>query len=331
MEKEKRQRAQSDKKKKLQNPLHFISNTRLSIRNLSKEVGNNELITLCKQATMKGMSPQLDVPASTSADGSVGPLGLEHKLVTVKDLENQLIAAGMTPVERADQLASISPMIKIDYLSTHATKLIKSAKVMYDYDKLRGGQPVSRGFGFVEFSHHCYALACLRELVSHPNLYRSSAVSAKSPLFVEFSIENIRKVKVLEERSLRAQQNQPIDKKESKKRSLEEPSTPEAAVHVDDSMDMDEESMSIVSSVEEEPVDKPKQKMAKIEKPPANVNAKVNPKQNKPKLAFKEKQQLSNQKRKQKEAKRKAKKAAIVAAKVVNPKKPIAQVKKAKK
>jgi len=42
-EKEKRRRAQADKKKKLLNPLFAVSALRLSIRNLSKTVGDTEL------------------------------------------------------------------------------------------------------------------------------------------------------------------------------------------------------------------------------------------------------------------------------------------------
>lgn len=76
---------------------------------------------------------------------------------------------------------------------------------MYDKSKLRGpnSTPQSRGYGFVEFSHHCYALACLREL-NNNSVYGvkyaqggTAGVGKASNLIVEFSLENIEKVLLL--------------------------------------------------------------------------------------------------------------------------------------
>ena len=59
---------------------------------------------------------------------------------------------------------------------------------------MRGGAAKSKSFGFVEFVHHCHALACLREIASDGQQYKSYALSAKAPLMVEFTLENFRKV-----------------------------------------------------------------------------------------------------------------------------------------
>ena len=50
----KRQKAQNEKRKKLINPLFFVSAHRLSIRNLAKTVTDNELKTLCINAVKTG-------------------------------------------------------------------------------------------------------------------------------------------------------------------------------------------------------------------------------------------------------------------------------------
>ena len=50
----KRQKAQNEKRKKLINPLFFVSAHRLSVRNLAKTVTDNELKTLCISALKTG-------------------------------------------------------------------------------------------------------------------------------------------------------------------------------------------------------------------------------------------------------------------------------------
>ena len=54
-DKDKRTRALSEKKKKLLNPLFFLSSLRLSIRNLHKDVTDKNLNSLCMKALMSGM------------------------------------------------------------------------------------------------------------------------------------------------------------------------------------------------------------------------------------------------------------------------------------
>jgi len=68
-------------------------------------------------------------------------LGLEKKLVSLKDLENQLIAQGMSPLERVDVLKEQEQLLSHSYgkpsqTSKKPEKIIKSGKVMLDFDKV---------------------------------------------------------------------------------------------------------------------------------------------------------------------------------------------------
>jgi nucleolar protein 4 len=86
---------------------------------------------------------------------------------------------------------------------------LRSAKVMLDMERKRGGLAQSRGYGFVEFKEHAHALACLREL-NNNSAYCSSAAGATSKtglrprLIVEFTLENMQKVMILKRREERA-------------------------------------------------------------------------------------------------------------------------------
>ncbi len=167
-DREKRLRAQSEKKKKLQNPLFFVSNNRLSIRNIGKSVTDQDLRLTCLKATKAG---------------------LEKSLVTIDDIRKSSVAQGL----------SHSDHTVPNFDGRHC---IKSAKIMFDPNKVRGGLPQSRGYAFVEFYNHAHALACLRQLNNNPQ-YENLAAPAlaskdnlsKSKLIVEFSLENIRKVR----------------------------------------------------------------------------------------------------------------------------------------
>jgi nucleolar protein 4 len=171
-DKEKRIRAQQEKKKKLVNPLFFVSANRISIRNLSKTITDGTLKILCLKALKSAIS---------------------KKLVTKKDVEVQLIAQGVKPVDRTPERLSLPGITK---------GTIKSSKVMLDLNRMRNGLPQSRGYGFVEFREHVHALAVLREL-NNNKAYREEASNVgqgSSRLILEFSLENIRKVMILNER-----------------------------------------------------------------------------------------------------------------------------------
>jgi nucleolar protein 4 len=176
-DREKRLRAQSDKKKKLQNPLFFVSNSRLSIRNLGKKVTDQELRVACLKATK---------------------MGLEKGLVTAQDMQNLNNAQG-SQWNNSDSstTSAATPLTVPTFDGRHC---VKTAKIMFDLGKVRDGLAQSRGYGFIEFYHHAFALACLRQL-NNNSQYENLAAdvskevsTSKSRLLVEFSLENIRKV-----------------------------------------------------------------------------------------------------------------------------------------
>ena len=70
-DKEKRKRAHQEKRKKLQNPLFFVSATRLCVRNLKKAVTDAEFRALCIKVSLALMRcmrltlPRLDACTGT--------------------------------------------------------------------------------------------------------------------------------------------------------------------------------------------------------------------------------------------------------------------------
>jgi nucleolar protein 4 len=216
-DREKRTRAQADKKKKLQNPLFFVSHERLSIRNLAKNVKDHDLKILCLKATKAG---------------------LMKDLITIQDMQNLQLAQGpeLFDPEASSAASSSSPAssssnVKLRSINNYSLQdlrslpefdsksCIRSAKVILDLDRAvksptatKSASAPSRGYGFVEFSHHAYALACLRELNNNPayeNMAQQMAgkdgsKDARTRLICEFSMENIRKVKILKDRQQRA-------------------------------------------------------------------------------------------------------------------------------
>ncbi len=180
-DKEKRAKAQAEKKKKLQNPIFFISNKRLSIRNLSKKVTNHELKIICLKAVKRGL--------------------IDKGLVSTDDLKNQIVAEGLSAIQSNEtsstQLVDFS---KLTLPAYDSKKCVISAKIMFDENKIRDGKPQSRGYAFVEFTNHIFALAALRELNNNPDYDSLSAIqdatdtNEKGRLMVEFTVENLRKV-----------------------------------------------------------------------------------------------------------------------------------------
>jgi nucleolar protein 4 len=185
-DKEKRQRAQSEKRKKLQNPLFFVSGTRLSIRNLAKTVNDKELREICLNAAKNG---------------------IKKGLVKRADMEAYRAAQGNEFIQTQIQLhTKLKPNADLDAVPPAVGKsCLKNAKIMLDMQRIRGGAPQSRGYAFCEFTHHAHALAALRELNNNAaySTHHSNSTSAApadpngGKLIVEFSLENIQKVCVL--------------------------------------------------------------------------------------------------------------------------------------
>ncbi len=126
---DRREASWNEKKKRLQNPNFFVSNTRVSVRNLAKEVDGKALKDFFVQAS----SGSFD---GTKAKGKGKQKVLKAKLVT--ELNSK-------------------------------------------------GEPVSKGFGFVEFDDEETALKAIRTIVDPAS---PMLLCGRRPM-VEFSIENI--------------------------------------------------------------------------------------------------------------------------------------------
>lgn len=112
---DKRRKAQMDKRKKLTNPLFFVSSTRISVRNLPKSMFDSDLKIMCLKA-MKA--------------------GLEHGHVTSLDVQTQLQAQGEIDSVSISSGAykDDDSRLKLPEFDKHA---ISSAKVMLDLTKVK--------------------------------------------------------------------------------------------------------------------------------------------------------------------------------------------------
>ena len=145
----KRERAFADKSTKLRSPLFFINPHRISIRNLAKHIDEVALKKLVFSALKAGIK-----------DG----------LVTPKDAVNHWRAGGELPhaeiMRRATDPNLVTPPLDEKNIKGFITS------VFIDRD-VSGGKKTSdapsRGFGFVEFTHHTHALAVLRQLNNNPS------------------------------------------------------------------------------------------------------------------------------------------------------------------
>lgn len=155
----KRQRALADKTSKLKSPLFFINPKRLSIRNLAKHVDEAELKKLCVMATRRGLASDLvneeDEVANMRATGDNSTREILKIIQEAKE-KNQTII----PVFNEQNVKQFIPSVFIDR----------------DFTANKKETGFSRGFGFVDFSHHSHALACLRELNNNV-LYSSQYAS----------------------------------------------------------------------------------------------------------------------------------------------------------
>jgi nucleolar protein 4 len=148
----KRGRAHQEKSTKLRSPLFFINPFRLSFRNLSKEVDETQLKHLAAMGIEKGLENALvsneDVVAHWKASGEMTAREIIEKLRSAESDENDSI---VPTYNESDGFKKYIPSVFID---RDFQGNEKSTKVTAP----------SRGFGFVEFTHHAHALACLREL-----------------------------------------------------------------------------------------------------------------------------------------------------------------------
>lgn len=161
----KRQSALKDKTTKLQSPIFFINPNRLSIRNLAKHVDEVQLRNLCEEATKKGLISGLvsvnDQIAHLRAKGELSTREILTKVQGNSKTKEDLLP----PWEETRKTKEYIPSVYVDReYSEHAPS--------------KKGN--SRGFGFVEFTHHIHALACLRELNNNPTYSREFVAGGKS-------------------------------------------------------------------------------------------------------------------------------------------------------
>jgi nucleolar protein 4 len=144
----KRERVFADKSTKLRSPLFFINPTRLSIRNLAKHVTESDLKRLVTEALKTGLA---------------------QKLVTGNDAVAHWRAGGELPHSEIMLRAADPKLVTPPFDEKNTKESIPSVFIDRDFS---GGQKSadapSRGFGFVEFTHHTHALACLRQLNNNP-------------------------------------------------------------------------------------------------------------------------------------------------------------------
>lgn len=148
----KRQRALTEKTTKLKSPLFFINPTRLSIRNLSKHVDESALKELCVKALRRGLDNNLvkadDQVAYWRAADGLSAREVMNKIRETKETNKESII----PTFNEQNIKQYIPSVFIDR----------------DYSANKKEKGISRGFGFVDFTHHAHALACLREMNNNP-------------------------------------------------------------------------------------------------------------------------------------------------------------------
>lgn len=162
LDQEKRGRAHQEKSVKLRSPLFFINPFRLSIRNLSKHVDEAALRKLIVLGIQRGLENKLvtrtDLIAHWRAGGEMTMRDIMKKIADAELYDND------GPNHAADPI--IPPFNEKLGIKT----FIPSVYIDRDFESTKGSKKdaPSRGFGFVEFTHHAHALACLRELNNNP-------------------------------------------------------------------------------------------------------------------------------------------------------------------
>lgn len=155
----KRERAFADKSTKLRSPLFFINPNRISIRNLSKQINEAELKKLVFEALKAGLKDGLATPKDAVAHWRAGG-DLAHNEVMRRATDPNLVTP---PVDDKNMKQCVS--------SVFIDRDISSGKKTADAP--------SRGFGFVEFTHHTHALAVLRQLNNNPMYSAQYAAGGK--------------------------------------------------------------------------------------------------------------------------------------------------------
>jgi nucleolar protein 4 len=189
----------------------FLSPTRLSIRNLPKRMTEKTLKAVVRKYTTSWIERQMK-------EWRDGTLGRTERLEWA-----QLLHA----IQPHTHLDTITPTSLSDTIKTAMKRLIvKQVKLIRDpshMDRKSAGEDgkqvgVSRGYAFVEFTHHVHALACLRALNNQVDV---DGMESRRPL-VEFALENRLILKKREERKKRlVQKKDAMDRNIGKKEKRE--------------------------------------------------------------------------------------------------------------
>ncbi|KAK1537245.1 RNA recognition domain-containing protein [Colletotrichum costaricense] len=152
--------AKQRKKLVQSNPSLHISLTRLAVRNIPRNIGGKELKELARKACVEF--------ATDVKEGRRQPLSKEEKVRSAKEDKE-------AEHDRKLKRKGIVRQAKIEFESREGTKVPEAS----------GGK--SRGYGFIEYSSHRWALMGLRFL----NGYQmENEHGKKQRLIVEFAIEN---------------------------------------------------------------------------------------------------------------------------------------------
>ena len=184
------------------NPSLHMSLTRLSVRNLPRTVNSKDLKVLAREAVV-GFAT--DVKAGKR-----------------QQLSKEELARGGEESKRAERVRKAK-----------GKGIVKQAKIVFEGiegSKIqeKGGAGRSRGYGFIEYTSHRWALMGLRWLNGHVVEGQSAEESSqnqKKRLIVEFAIENAQVVARRRDREVKAQ-NTSMSSDEKRKQSKLLTSTP---------------------------------------------------------------------------------------------------------
>ena len=171
----KRERAFADKSTKLRSPLFFINPTRISIRNLGKHVNEAALKKLAFRALQTGLEQKLVTPQDALAHWRAKG-DLAHSEVMRRATDMNLVV----PLVDEKNVKLSIPSVFVDRAVSDGQKAIDAP---------------SKGFGFVEFTHHAHALAALRQLNNNPVYSAEYAAGGKKAAEMQKRGKKVKKMK----------------------------------------------------------------------------------------------------------------------------------------
>lgn len=193
--------ASANQRKKLiqSNPSLHLSLTRLALRNLPRNIGSKELKALARQAVV-GFAKDVK-------EGKRAPISKEeNSRGGEQDKENERL--------RKLKGKGVVKQAKIVFETTTGTKVD---------EKVGGGK--SRGYGFIEYSSHRWALMGLRYLNGYPV---KNELGKTQRLIVEFAIENANVVQRRRQEEEKQKTMTPAERKAEKEEKMKNKEAKEA-------------------------------------------------------------------------------------------------------